>query len=155
MPTPERRQIVLVEEPAFGAVEGKNSACDVAAVERIARRLKGGNPTATRRGPLLVGEKLQGRSEVGLNEFFAQLRRPTVRQIDFDGRGKAADRLLIVADEIGHMRIDWETLAGDADRRRRHFGERHRAIFFSRAVVQASGAAGTTVRSTPTGILPP
>ena len=67
-----------------------------------------------------------------MHEFLAQLRRPAMRQVDFDGRRKAADRLLVVADEIGHVRIDRETLAGDADRRRRHLGERHRAVFFER-----------------------
>jgi hypothetical protein len=55
-----------------------------------------------------------------------------MREINFDGRRKPADRRLVVADEIGHVRIDRETLTGDADRRRRHLGERHRAVFFER-----------------------
>ena len=113
-------------------MEGEDAAGDVAAVERVARRLQPGDPAAARRGPLLVGEELQGRREVGLHEFLARLRRPAVRQVDFDRRRKAADRVRVVADEIGHVRIDRKTLAGDADRRRRDLGEGHRAVFFER-----------------------
>ena len=122
-------QVLVTHEAAVLPVEGVDLACNVALVKRVVNRLQSRHTPLLGSLALLVGEKLDGRRELVLNEQLPHLDGPSLRH-EVLSRGRPRHRLFL--DELGQEGIHGEAVAGEADGRRRHFGETHGAKVLER-----------------------
>ena len=122
------RQILGREQPAFALLVRDDRTGDVSDVEGIARGLQPGVTSASRRdGGLLVGHELHRGGEILLDEHLADARRAAMRQIERRVGRKFAVFGLVLRDDLGHQRVDGETLARKADGGLGNLTEAHRA----------------------------
>ena len=148
------RQVIHRQVAAFGLLELHDLPRDVAAIERVVRGVQPGEAVGAG-GAVLVRHELQRARQVGLHEFLPRPRDAVVRQ-ENRGVGLPAAVLMLVRGDRARPAADRPRSPrrrnGSPGRRRR----RSACVPWRRsAVIQASGAAGITVRSTPSGILPP
>ena len=104
----------------------QDRARDVAAIERVTRRLQAGKAIAIRVRPLLIRHVLQRAAEIALHENLAHLGRASAGQED-RRRARPLRKIVLPDGELfGQERIGREPIAREADRRRGHLAERHR-----------------------------
>jgi hypothetical protein len=148
--------VALGEQATVLGVEARDRAHEVALVEGVPRRFQPGASIAGsgERRLLLVRHVLQASGEIGLHEKVADLRRSSVREIDRAVRRPAAVLLRNQLELLGKERVHHEPVPREADREARELVERSGAVAGER-LDPGAGAAGTTVRSKPSGISPP
>ena len=148
-------EIILGQPAAILLLMAQDRARDVAAIERIARRLQAGEAIAVRVRPLLIRHVLQRAREIALHEDLAHLRRTSVRAersrpCSATAKNRSAGRRAARrgTDRSGTHRVR----SGSPPRPpRRTTSCRSAPVRRSRC----SGAAGTTVCSSPSGMRPP
>ena len=122
----ESREVLVAHRPAFFLDEFRHDTRDVALVERGARRAEPGLAAPPARDLfLLVRHVLQRAAEIGLDENLAHFRRAALWQEDFAACRPAAERLLVLLDEIRHHRMHREALARETDGAGGDFSEAH------------------------------
>src|SRR6266568_1295819 len=106
---------------------GEDRLGDVAAVERVARRLEPGLTAATGGRAFRIRHVLQRAAEVTLHEELSGSRRLSVREIDRGARRPPAVVLEMHADHLRHERMHWEAVTRESDRGGGAVAEAHRA----------------------------
>ena len=150
----EGLQVVRREKPVVLPLMCEDSARDVASVERMAHRREAGHAVVAGRA-LLIAEELQGPAQIGLDQPLARRRHLAAGHPDCDVLRPLAEHVGVLAHVVEHDRV---TGKGRAKRSAPRAPPRRGKVIVphrSNAWMQASGAAGTTVRRAPSGMVPP
>ena len=107
----ESGEVVLAQQTVVLGGHFHDGGRDVAAIERRTRGFESRVASRSRMRSFLIHHVLKTPSEIALHEQLAFVRRPTLRQEDFDARGPAAIAFLVLADVIGHERVHGEAVA--------------------------------------------
>ncbi len=121
--TAEAGEIILGDPAAILRLMAQDRAGDVAAIERVARRLQAGKAIAIRVRPLLIRHVLQCAAQIALHEDLAHLGRASARQEDRRRAGPLRKIVLPRVELLRQERIGREPIACEADRRRGHLAE--------------------------------
>src|SRR3546814_1266715 len=97
------RQVIHRKEAAILAVEVRDQASDVAAVEGIVSGPDTSLAASLMRGPLGVDHELDRLRKILLNEYLPYRGRSPVRKVDCDARGPAAIQLLTIRYVLRHQ----------------------------------------------------